>query len=432
MDRYAETLNRIYRLRGGEIDLRLDRMDRALALFDHPEKKFPVIHIAGTNGKGSTSAMVHGILDRAGYRAALYTSPHLVSFTERIRIGKQEILPLEVVALSDEIAARTAAADIALTYFEFVTAMAFIYFARHQIDVAVVEVGLGGRFDATNVVIPLVSVITTIALDHENFLGSDLLGIAKEKAGIIKPGIAVVVGAVAPAVRRTLSAIAAEQRSTAYVLGRDFRFSLKKGETIDYTGIKQHYSAIAVGLRGRHQKINACTALASMELIRERFPFTEAALRDGLKTVDWPGRFEIVSERPTIVLDGAHNLEGVTALAEELTAFRAGRRVRLLFACMNDKQWERMLAVMMPVVDEVVLTRVGMQRSAAPAELAGAIAGNKPVRIVDDPRAAVEELMASTGQNEIILIAGSLYLLGEIKPLFFPRNDAAGAAATRP
>ena len=181
MDSYSETLNTIYNLRGGVIDLRLDRMNQALALFDHPEKQFPSFHIAGTNGKGSTAAMLHRILSRSGYRVALYTSPHLVSFTERIRVGDEEIVPNEVVALAQEIWDRTAAANVPLTFFEFVTVMAFIHFARRKIDVAVVEVGLGGRLDATNLVRPVVSLISTISKDHEAYLGSDLLSIAREK-----------------------------------------------------------------------------------------------------------------------------------------------------------------------------------------------------------------------------------------------------------
>jgi dihydrofolate synthase/folylpolyglutamate synthase len=159
MDSYSETLHRIYNLRGGVIDLRLDRMSQALSLFDHPEKKFPSLHIAGTNGKGSTAAMLHGILSISGYRVALYTSPHLVSFTERIRVGHEEITPDEVVALANEVWDQTVPANIPLTFFEFITVMAFIHFARRQIDVAVVEVGLGGRLDATNLVRSVVSLI---------------------------------------------------------------------------------------------------------------------------------------------------------------------------------------------------------------------------------------------------------------------------------
>ena len=181
MDSYSDTLQKIYNLRGGMIDLRLDRMDRALALFGHPEKQFPSLHIAGTNGKGSTSAMLQHILHLAGYRTALYTSPHLVSFTERIRVGDDEISQDQVVELAREIEQRTGAAGVPLTFFEFVTVMAFIFFARQKIDVAVVEVGLGGRLDATNVVTPVVSVITTISKDMRPNLGPDVLSIAREK-----------------------------------------------------------------------------------------------------------------------------------------------------------------------------------------------------------------------------------------------------------
>src|SRR5688572_3101514 len=184
---YSETLQKIYNLRGGMIDLRLDRIHQALALFDHPENAYPSFHIAGTNGKGSTAAMLHRILSHAGYRTALYTSPHLVSFTERIRIADDEITEIEVVALAEELRQRAAAADIPLTFFEFVTVMAFVHFARRQVDVAIVEVGLGGRLDATNLVRPVVSLITTISKDHEAYLGSDIVSIAREKGGIIKP-----------------------------------------------------------------------------------------------------------------------------------------------------------------------------------------------------------------------------------------------------
>ncbi|MGH7816262.1 MAG: bifunctional folylpolyglutamate synthase/dihydrofolate synthase, partial [Candidatus Binatia bacterium] len=235
MDSYSETLERIYNLRGGMIDLRLDRMERALALFDHPEKKFPSFHIAGTNGKGSTAAMLQRILSLAGYRTALYTSPHLVSFTERMRVGDAEIAPEDVVALADEVRQLSEAADVPLTFFEFVTVMAFVYFARQQVEVAVVEVGLGGRLDATNVVTPLVSVITTISKDHEAYLGPDELSIAREKGGIIKPGLPVVCGRLSAGVATLLKQIADERASPAYFLGADFGFSLKNKGLFDYT-----------------------------------------------------------------------------------------------------------------------------------------------------------------------------------------------------
>ncbi len=416
MASYSETLERIYNLHGGTIDLRLDRVAGALALFGHPELKFPSIHVAGTNGKGSTSAMLQRILSLAGYRAALYTSPHLVSFTERIKIGDEEISQDEVVAIADEIWQRTAVADIALTYFEVVTVMAFIYFARQPTDVAVIEVGLGGRFDATNVITPLVALITTISKDHEAFLGTDLLSIAGEKAGIIKPGVPLVCGAVSTAVRELFRQTAHGRGSKAYFFGEDFNFSLKNEGFFDYTGLKQHYFNLSLRLRGRHQRHNATVALAALEIVQDRFPVSEAAIRAGLATVQWPGRLEVMLERPTVVIDGAHNGEGVLALVEELKVYR-GRKIKLLFAVMSDKDWRLMLARLIEVVSEVMFTKVAVERSADPAELAENFAGQVSSRIHADARAALRLLIEESAAEDVIVVAGSLYLLGEIRPM---------------
>jgi dihydrofolate synthase / folylpolyglutamate synthase len=417
MDSYSATLQKIYKLYGGMIDLRLDRMDRALALFGHPEKQFPSVHIAGTNGKGSTSAMLQHILHLAGYRTALYTSPHLVSFTERMRVGDDEISQDQVVKLAREIEQRTGAAGVPLTFFEFVTVMAFIYFARQKVDVAVVEVGLGGRLDATNVVTPVVSVITTISKDHEAYLGPDVLSIAREKGGIIKPAVPVVCGRLPADVAQLLGAIARERNSPAYFLASDFRFSLKNEEVFDYTGIKQHFFNLKVGLRGRHQRVNAAVALAALELATERFPVSEHVLREGLATVYWPGRLEVILNRPTVILDGAHNSEGVQALIDEIMGFPRGRKVRLLFAAMADKEWALMVSALAKVVNEFVFTRVEMERSADPEHLAQKVNHLIPHRVMHDSRAALRTLLDESRPEDIIVVAGSLYLLGEIRPM---------------
>lgn len=417
MDSYSETLEHIYNLRGGVIDLRLDRMDRALSLFGHPEKKFPSFHVAGTNGKGSTAAMLHRILSQSGYRVALYTSPHLVSFTERIRIDDEEILPDEVVTLANEIRNKTEGAHISLTFFEFVTVLAFIHFARGNIDVAVVEVGLGGRLDATNLVQSVVALISTISKDHEAYLGSDLLSIAREKAGIIKHAVPVVCGALPVEVGDLLQRIADERQSPSYFMGRDFVFFLKNKGLFDYTGTKWRLTDLDVALRGRHQRRNAALALSALEIAASDFPVSERAVRDGLKTVRWPGRFEIVRSHPTVVLDGAHNGEGVRALVEELEDFREGRRIKLLFASMEDKDWRFMLEKLSEIVDEMVLTRVDMERSADPHQLASHLGEKIRSRVIEDARSAVETVLAGADSDEIILVAGSLYLLGEIRPM---------------
>jgi dihydrofolate synthase/folylpolyglutamate synthase len=416
VDAYLQTLDWIYNLRGGVIDLRLERMDEALALFGHPERQFPALHIAGTNGKGSTAAMLHRILSLGGFRAGLYTSPHLVSFTERIRVGDKEISAPEVVELAEEIRARITPAGVPLTFFEIVTVMAFLYLAREQIDIGVIEVGLGGRLDATNLVRPLVTMITTISKDHESYLGSDLLSIGREKAGIIKPGVPVVCGAVPSEVAALIKQVAEENRSPSYFLGADFKFFLKNERFFDYKGIQHHFSDLTVTLHGRHQRSNAAIAIAALELAGGSFPVSEEAIRRGLSSVVWPGRFEIVRERPWVILDGAHNGEGASALAEVLKEFRRGRRIKLLFAAMEDKDWRAMLSLLLPLVDEVMVTRVRMERSAEPGRIARWAARSLPHRIAEEAGAGLKVLFQEAGPDDIILVAGSLYLLGEVRP----------------
>ena len=431
MERYFETLEKIFNLRGGIIDLRLDRMRQALALFNHPENQFPSLHIAGTNGKGSTAALLHNILQQAGYRTALYTSPHLESFTERIRIGHEEIAQTEVVSLADEILHCTVEANVPLTFFEFITVMAFIYFARNRVDVAVVEVGLGGRLDATNVVSPLVSVITTIAKDHEAYLGPDELSIAREKGGIIKPRIPVICGKVSEPVTEVLQEIARLRESPAYFLGTSFSFLLKNERLFDYIGIKQNLSGLALALRGRHQLANASLALAALELVNEHFPVPQAALRYGLETVRWPGRLEVISERPLVILDGAHNPEGVRALADALIELRQGRKIKLLFATMADKEWQLMLEMLAKLADEMIFTRVSMERSADPELLAKNIPVPIPSRVIQDSQTALAALLDRAQPDDILVVAGSLYLLGEVRPRLsksFSSGDAVSPA----
>ena len=431
MERYFETLEKIFNLRGGIIDLRLDRMRQALALFNHPENQFPSLHIAGTNGKGSTAALLHNILQQAGYRTALYTSPHLESFTERIRIGHEEIAQAEVVSFADEIWQRTAEANVPLTFFEFITVMAFIYFARNRVDVAVVEVGLGGRLDATNVVSPLVSVITTIAKDHEAYLGPDELSIAREKGGIIKPRIPVICGKVSEPVTEVLQEIARLRESPAYFFGTSFSFLLKNERLFDYIGIKQNLSGLALALRGRHQLANASLALAALELVNEHFPVPQAALRYGLETVRWPGRLEVISERPLVILDGAHNPEGVRALADALIELRQGRKIKLLFATMADKEWQLMLEMLAKLADEMIFTRVSMERSADPELLAKNIPVPIPSRVIQDSQTALAALLDRAQPDDILVVAGSLYLLGEVRPRLsksFSSGDAVSPA----
>lgn len=424
MDVYLKTLERIYNLRGGVIDLRLDRMERALALFGHPERSYPSFHIAGTNGKGSTAAMLHRILCRAGFNTALYTSPHLVSFTERIRIGDSEITPQEVVALADEIWSLTERANVQLTFFEIVTIMALVYFERRRVDVAVVEVGLGGRLDATNLVEPLVSVITTISKDHEMFLGSDLASIAREKAGIIKHRVPVICGALPEEAASAIIAVARAREAPLYQFERDFKINLKVDGGFNYKGPNWNLTDLSVALRGRHQKRNAALAVAALERAADRFAVSAPVIRAGLAAVSWPGRMEVMLTEPTVIVDGAHNGEGVRALIDELRTMRNGGRIKLLFAAMEDKDWRLMLNSLAEVVDEIVLTRVaGMERSARPEQLEKEIAGKLPHHVVPDPVLAVQFMIDNAAPADTVVIAGSLYLIGEVRPLLDAMRD---------
>jgi dihydrofolate synthase/folylpolyglutamate synthase len=432
VDRYSETLQKIYQLRGGMIDLRLDRMRQAMALFDHPERAFPALHIAGTNGKGSSAAMLQEILTHAGYRAALYTSPHLVSFTERIRIGDREISPDEVVALADEISRRTDLAGVPLTFFEFVTVMAFLHFARQGINIAVIEVGLGGRLDATNVVTPLVSVITTISKDHQAYLGPDELAIAREKGGIIKRGVPLILGKLSVNVAALLRGIAQERHAPAYSLGADFNFFLKEGGRFDYTGMQQNYLDLELALAGRHQRANAAVALAALEAARASFPVDENAVRTGLQQVRWPGRFETILQRPRVILDGAHNPEGVEALIEELRRLPRAGKLKLLFATMADKEWQIMLRALGETVDEIVFTRVDMERSADPQVLAAGVGPTLSHRVITNARQATRTLLQEAAPEDVIVIAGSLYLLGEVRPLLDQLAEAKAVQTRAP
>ncbi len=418
MRSYAETLDYIYNLRGGEIDLKLDRMDRALTLFDRPERRYPSFHIAGTNGKGSTAAMLHRVLTLAGYRTALYTSPHITSFTERIRVRDREIFEEEVVELADEIEQRTSAADIRLTFFELITVMAFIHFARRSVDVAVVEVGLGGRLDATNFVTSCVSIITTIAKDHEAYLGSELLSIAREKGGIIKPGVPLVGGRFAPEIQRLFEDTARARQAASYFLGRDFSVSPKADGRFDYSGLHGALSDFSLGLTGHHQRSNAALALCALEVARAEFPVSATSMREGLATVFWPGRLETVLERPTVILDGAHNEEGVKTLTAEMRERLGAKKATVVFAAMADKDWRLMLRELSAVAGDFVLTRVAMDRSADPQEMAAVVhdAGAIPVAAVPDARQAVRTTIESASPDDVILITGSLYFLGEVRP----------------
>ena len=418
MATYQETLDYLYHLEVERMDLKLERVGEALRLCGSPQRHFPALHIAGTNGKGSTAALLHAVLSAAGYRVGLFTSPHLIDFRERIRLGDGYLSEQEVIAEVAAVRAQVEPTGMQLTPFEMMTVLAFRAFARAHVDIAVVEVGLGGRLDATNVLSPLAAVITSIALDHQAYLGTTLTDIAREKGGIIKPGVPVVIGQVNAESRTVLCDRARTQASKTYLSGRDFTIRDRAGGGIDYCGLAWRLADLSLGLPGRFQYHNAAVALAALELVQSAFPVPEPAVRRGLQEVQWPGRLDIVSEQPFVILDGAHNPHAVETLVTELPALLQDRKTRILFSVMRDKDWPAMLPLLARVATEVIVTRVSQPRAEDPFVLQRAFAPFCPVRMIPDAQEACRLLLSEARPDEAIVICGSLFLVGEVLPLF--------------
>ncbi|MDD3845152.1 MAG: bifunctional folylpolyglutamate synthase/dihydrofolate synthase [Syntrophorhabdaceae bacterium] len=392
----------------------LGNISRLLAAIGDPHRSLRTVHIAGTNGKGSVATMVSCILKAAGYRVGKYTSPHLVSFTERITVDEEEITEEEVVSLTEYIreGADRSGSDHFYTFFDFTTALAFEYFRRKGVDIAVVETGLGGRLDSTNVVEPLATVITNVAFDHMNELGGTIGKIAGEKAGIMKQGVPVITGTRGRALA-VLTKRAQELASPLRVLGKDFIFRKRGDRRFSYRGIAQKYDDVVLNLDGDHQLSNAALALCVVEsLLGAGFSVGEDHVRGALGSVKWQGRLEMVREQPLVILDGAHNLSGVRALKRFLSSRYRDRRKVLVFGVMRDKQYGRMLEVMNGCVDLAILTQPKTER-ALKAETMRGLARNSIV--TKDTKSALRKARQFAGNEDLILVTGSFYTIGEAK-----------------
>ncbi|OPY60645.1 MAG: Folylpolyglutamate synthase [Syntrophorhabdus sp. PtaU1.Bin002] len=358
--------------------------------------------------------MLACMLSEAGYRVGKYTSPHLVSFTERITVDEEEITETEVAELTTEIrqTIQREDSDRAFTFFDFTTALAYEYFRRRQTDIALVEVGLGGRLDSTNVIDPLVSIITNVGFDHMGYLGNTIAEIAGEKAGIIKKGTPVVTGARDGALE-VVEEVARGRNSPVHVLGTDFRYEMQTAQVMSYTGPSMELDSVFVNLKGDHQLANGSLALCAAELLKARgFSMEEKSIRNGLSHVRWPGRIEIVREKPTILLDGAHNVDGIQALVRFMKTRFPEKRTTLIFGVMKDKEYGRMLELLRPLTDTIVLTRPANERG-LPAQAMKEFAGEAVV--TQDVRSALAKARAVTTDSDLILVTGSLYLVGEAR-----------------
>lgn len=415
-------------------DFGLGRMRRLLARLDAPHDAFPVVHVAGTKGKGSTVAMLSAVLSAAGHRTGRYMSPHVHSLEERISIDGRPISAAALVAVFDILIPAVEALDRAAarrggrgpTWFEVVTAAAFLHFARSRVDLAVLETGLGGRLDATNVSRPVVSVITSVSLDHMELLGRTVGRIAGEKAGIIKRGRPVISGAAHPAARRVIADTARRRRAALLQVGRDFRVTHAasddplEGGAVEVTsvrdGVSEHFR---LAMAGRHQADNAAlVVMAARQVDAAGFAVPRQAIARGLARVRLPARIERIEDAPLVVVDAAHNVASMRSLLETLAPALATRRPRVLvFAASMDKQIEEMLAAATGCFDHVILTRYTTNTRAAPvARLVSACraAGLPPPRVAGTPVEALEAARGVAGRGGMVCVAGSFFLASEI------------------
>lgn len=396
------------------IDLKLERVHDALHAVGDPHRRLRCIHVAGTNGKGSVVAYLAAMLGAADLRAGMYTSPHLIDVTERIQVNGQPIAARAFAALAGEVRSRVTDRGIGLTFFEVLTVMAFLQFVREGVDCAVVEVGLGGRLDATNVIDPLVSVVTSIDIDHAQFLGSTVREIAAEKAGIAKARVPLVQGPVGMEAAAVISAVAGAVGAPLYCAGRDFRWQIDDRERMDFSGLGLRMSGLEVGLAGDHQYANAAVALAAMSAVRGHLPIAEGAMRDGLAHPRWPGRLQTVLERPQTILDGAHNVAAMRAVAVEIARRRRGRPLHVLFSAMGDKAWPEMVEILAPHCSAAVVSEVLPDRVAPLDRMRDAFAAHCPVEVERDPVSGLIRVRENAGADGLVLVTGSLFLVGKI------------------
>jgi dihydrofolate synthase/folylpolyglutamate synthase len=410
----------------------LENITALASLLGEPQRARPCVHIAGTNGKGSTAAMLDSILRAAGISTGLYTSPHLVRINERIRVNGEDISEANFAESCTRVMAGVergmASGALAAhpTYFECVTAMAFDCFAHAPIDFAVYEVGLGGRLDATNIVAPEVTVITQIDFDHESFLGNTIAEIAGEKAGIIKPGGVVVSSAEHPEARTVIARRCAEQGARLVETDNTFRVESESFSggcvraSVIFT-LNGRTLEIAPGLPGRFQLRNALAAAATAELLAERgFAISSQAIEEGIATARWPGRLERLRTRPDVYLDGAHNPAGARELLRFWQEGFRGRRIVLVYGAMRDKAVDEIAGLLFPYVDHVVLTEPHQPRAIS-ASLLGELAGYhaRSFEIIPRPEQALEKAIGGASPDDAIFATGSLYLVGDLRRHWF-------------
>jgi dihydrofolate synthase/folylpolyglutamate synthase len=409
--RYPEALRWLYGLESRGIKLGLDRIAEAAEIRGHPERALRYVHVAGTNGKGSVSAMVESVLRVAGYRTGQFASPHLQRYVERVRVDGHPISEREAANRIEELRADTRLPP--LSFFEYTTLLAFEAFRDASCDIVVLEVGLGGRLDSTNIVTPEASVITNISLEHQRILGDTLAKIAREKAGVLKPGVPCIVGARGTSVRRAISARASAVHAPLRWIDHDFESAWNDRSLSVRVGDRQ-WTGLRLGLRGDYQGDNAACALATLvELGECGFDVSNEHIRTGLKRAKWPGRLEWHSGHPAFLFDAAHNATGCETLARYLDDREFPGRVVLLFGAMRDKDHRRMLAAFDGRVDRRIYTASEIDRSEPPGRLAKLRDGT----VARSVRDAVARAKRAAGPNGLVVTAGSIFLVAAVRAL---------------
>jgi dihydrofolate synthase/folylpolyglutamate synthase len=406
----------MYGLRRFGIILGLETIKRILSALGNPQENFTSIHVAGTNGKGSVASALSSILHESGYKVGLYTSPHLVRFNERICINNCQISDADVVK-SYKAVQQVHHGDRSPTFFEFATAMALYEFGRQKVEWAVIETGMGGRYDATNIITPAISIITNVSMEHRDYLGNTLAQITREKAGIIKQRTPVVTAVKQKQAQSVVQRVAHKKSAPVFMLGKDFTVRRNRTGYFSYYGIENTWHDLQTPLLGHYQVQNAALALAASELLNKlKAEISFKSIKNGLTKTRWPGRLEIVSDKPLVILDGAHNLIAARNLSKFLAANLVNRRIILVVGILDDKPYESMLKSLLPVCSRAIITRAKTDRALPPQKLyATAKKIISDVTTVADVAKAAKHAIETAGPDDVVCIAGSLYVVGEAK-----------------
>ena len=424
---YQESLDYLYSLARLGIKLGLENTAQLLDYFGNPQLKTPTIHIAGTNGKGSTSAFVESILRASGYRVGLYTSPHILDFRERIQINRQVIAKEELVHWISTLKKASEDLNLSPTFFEFGTVMALLHFERQETDWNVVEVGMGGRLDSTNLCQGRICIITSISRDHESSLGTQLSQIAGEKAAIIKHPCTVVSGPQDKEVFQVIRDRSQNYKASILQLGQDFQVDTQshslQGQVFDFNGPEIWYKGLEIELTGRHQSVNAGLAVAACTSLTDP-SITEQTIRQGLRATHWPGRMEVHGTNPSLILDGAHNIDSFQKLTASLSELFPHEKKIWVFGIMNDKPLAEITELISDYADYIVVTQPDNDRSIPPEQVRKAFKNfTKPIDLVDKIPLALDRAYQVADPDDLIVVTGSLFTVAEAKQVFDNQND---------